>query len=216
MIGAVSGYSRRIMMLIIGLGPLMAAVTGCVPTTRSGDPTTSANTAFPSIKTDEVCQSLVGFLQKDWVGTREGVTTYDEDAFASTRVFGMSPPQASCTYISSRTNLGAEPPNEEPYYISLEVIQGPATKPPKPGWKSRSLLIGNTPVSMSWEGNSAHDWSKAAVLDFSAENSGWSGNLNLPTPRGWDAARGAPISESDVHAAAQQLLATVRMVSGAR
>lgn len=216
MMGVFSSYSQRIMALIVGLGALMAAVTGCVPTTRSGDPTTSANTATPSIKTGEVCQSLVGFLQKDWVGTRGGITAYDEDAFTTTRVFGMSPPQASCTYISSRTNFNAEPPNDEPYYISLEVIRGSAIKPLKPGWKSRSLLVGNTPISMSWDDNSTLDWSKAAALDFSVESSGWSGNLNLPTPRGWDAVRGAPISESDARTAAEQLLATVGMVSGAR
>lgn len=199
---------------VVGIGTLIGVLVGCMPATRSSDPTTSA--AIPSIKMDDVCQYLIGFLQTDWVGTRQAATTYDPDAFASTRVFGMSPPQASCTYISNQTNASAEPPKEEPYYISLKVIQGPEDNAPRPGWKSQALSIDDIPIAISWQDNAAHDWRMATAVELSVADGGWSGHVNLPTLRGSDPLHGEPISEGDVLAAGEQLRKVVRKVAGSR
>lgn len=201
---------------VIGIGILMGALVGCVPATRGGDPTSSVTATVPSIKMGDVCQYLIGFLQTDWVGTRQAVTTYDPDAFASTRVFGMSPPQASCTYISNPTNVAAAPPKEEPYYISLKVIQGSENNTPRPGWKSQSLSIDNAPIVISWQDNSEHDWRMATAVELSVADRGWSGHVNLPTLRSSDPLRGEPISEGDLRRAGEQLLTVVRKVAGSR
>lgn len=214
MIDLRSNFTRGSALGVIAVGIFISALAGCVPSSQNGDPATSVTTAIPSIKMGDVCQYLVGFLQVDWIGTREGVTTYDPDSFTSARVFGMSPPQASCTYISNRENVAAEPPKREPYYISLKVIQEPEKRPPRPGWKSRSLSIDNVPIVMFWQDDSAHDWRMTAAVEFSLVEGGWSGHVNLPTLRGLDPTRGEPISEGDVHVAAERLLAIVRKVAG--
>ncbi|OAT69186.1 hypothetical protein AWB85_22085 [Mycobacteroides immunogenum] len=201
-------------------GVLVAVVVtvfsaSCVEESSTQTPGGTTNTR-PQLKIGEVCSYPLEFLRSAWVGTKGADVRGEQGPFDSEPLFGMDPPRLICYYLAQNTNA-IDP--KHPYRPWMQIEKGAAPDSAKSGSAdtlTRDVKVEGVTVKMTWPAQQEGGWATATRIEIALQQEGWSGAMNLPTPRTWDPRGGQPLTDSDVGVAARELLRIIDTVRTAK